>query len=696
MWASAVFAADGRNVVTNFQELAVLSREANVRPAEFDVEATVVSAMPPGARSIVLTDGTIGAYVAPGRNVEDVPSVKRGDRVRVRGRLMDAAPNLPSARYSHLSVIGEGATPDARDVRIGEIRAGRCDWEWVRVGGLVRDILPSETNVRWLIMVLCADGETLYVSLFVDKRPAAEFMSLIGRTVDICGYTNPQTGSHRRYMGRILQCPDPSNIVVRTEAKSPFDAPHVSRLKYLDPEQIAASGPVLASGVVTASWGGGHALVDCGKYGNMHLVLDDAKPPARGQSVEVVGFPQSNLFNLTLTHAHWRETAPIEFTQDEPKAISAHDVFTASAPKPSRNARLHGKTVRLKAVVHSLADPLVRSDTLLVEDAGFVIPVDVSAAPEAAAGISVGCKVEITGICVLKQESWRPDRLFPQIEGFMVIVQEPGAIRILARPPWWTAGRLWSFIGMLLAVLAGILAWNVALRRAAARKGRELLREQIGHMKTQLKKEERTRLAVELHDSLAQSLTGVSLEVDTAMRLADGRNTAMMEHLGIASRTLNSCRNELRHCLWDLRNHALEERTMDEAIRQTLAPHVAGVDVTLRFDLPRTRIPDNTAHAILRIIRELALNAIRHGQATKIWIAGCADGPWLRFSVRDNGCGFDPHSASGIAEGHYGLLGIQERIEALEGEFNIDSVPGKGTNVRMSIKLPYEGREPQK
>ena len=68
----------------------------------------------------------------------------------------------------------------------------------------------------------------------------------------------------------------------------------------------------------------------------------------------------------------------------------------------------------------------------------------------------------------------------------------------------------------------------------------------------------------------------------------------------------------------------------------------------------------------------------------------------LRFSVRDNGCGFDPHSASGIAEGHYGLLGIQERIEALEGEFNIDSFPGKGTNVRMSIKLPYEGREPLK
>ena len=126
---------------------------------------------------------------------------------------------------------------------------------------------------------------------------------------------------------------------------------------------------------------------------------------------------------------------------------------------------------------------------------------------------------------------------------------------------------------------------------------------------------------------------------------------------------------------------------MDSAIRQTLAPHVAGVDVAVRFNVPRERISDNTAHAILRIVRELAVNAIRHGRATKLWIAGGADGDTIRFSVRDNGCGFDPAAAPGFAEGHYGRLGISERVEALEGEFTIDSAPGTGAKASVSLRV---------
>lgn len=205
-----------------------------------------------------------------------------------------------------------------------------------------------------------------------------------------------------------------------------------------------------------------------------------------------------------------------------------------------------------------------------------------------------------------------------------------------------------------------------------------------------MKTEERTRLAVELHDSLAQNLTGVSLEIDTAMKMMDEDSPATRKHLGIAAQSLKSCRDELRNCLWDLRNRALETRTMDEAIRQTLAPHVAGVVVAVRFNVPRERISDNTAHAILRIIRELTLNGIRHGGATKIWIAGSIEGGRMHFSVRDNGRGFDPDSAPGFGEGHYGLLGIQERIDEFEGEFILKSSPGKGTRATVSLNVPQE------
>ncbi|MBQ6327710.1 MAG: sensor histidine kinase, partial [Kiritimatiellae bacterium] len=245
----------------------------------------------------------------------------------------------------------------------------------------------------------------------------------------------------------------------------------------------------------------------------------------------------------------------------------------------------------------------------------------------------------------------------------------------------WTPGRLMIVIGGLLAVILGIIVRNKLQKRKAA---------MLAKFSTELKVEERTRLAVELHDSLAQNLTGVSLEIDTAGKLAETDPKAMREHLGQATRTLKSCRDELRNCIWDLRNRALEESSMDEAIRQTLAPHVIGVDVAIRFNVPRERISDNTAHAILRSIRELAINAVRHGKATKIWIAGSIDGDNLLFSVRDNGTGFDPATAPGFAEGHYGLVGITERIEALEGEFNIESSPGSGAKATARISARRE------
>ena len=232
-------------------------------------------------------------------------------------------------------------------------------------------------------------------------------------------------------------------------------------------------------------------------------------------------------------------------------------------------------------------------------------------------------------------------------------------------------------IGGLLAIILGIVVRNKLQKRKAA---------MLAKFSTELKVEERTRLAVELHDSLAQNLTGVSLEINTAEKLADHDAAAMSEHLGRAARTLKSCRDELRNCLWDLRNRALEETSLGEAIRQTLAPHVVGVDVTIKFNVARERLSDNTTHAVLRIIRELAVNAIRHGRAKKLWVAGSTDGDNLLFSVRDNGCGFDPASAPGFAEGHYGLVGISERVETFEGEFNIESSPGKGTKATISLR----------
>jgi signal transduction histidine kinase len=291
----------------------------------------------------------------------------------------------------------------------------------------------------------------------------------------------------------------------------------------------------------------------------------------------------------------------------------------------------------------------------------------------------------VTGICVTETDSWTPYASFPHIRDVFLVPQAEIGITILRRPSWWTPKRLLIALAALLALTLGILVWNISLHRLAERRGKELAEESIARAETDMKVLERTRLAVELHDSVAQNLTGVAMELEAARQYQDGAPTELLNHMGIAWRTLKSCRDELRNCLWDLRNNALEETDMETAIRKTLLPHIKGIELVLRFKVPRQMLSDNTTHAMLRVIRELALNGIRHGKAKTIRIAGDIDGNTLKFSVSDDGCGFDPENCPSVDDGHFGLQGIRERVAQLGGTVSISSEPGKGTKTTVTI-----------
>ena len=124
---------------------------------------------------------------------------------------------------------------------------------------------------------------------------------------------------------------------------------------------------------------------------------------------------------------------------------------------------------------------------------------------------------------------------------------------------------------------------------------------------------------------------------------------------------------------------------LNEAIRRTLAPFIGEVALQIRFNVPRRDLSDDTAHALMRIIRELASNATRHGKAKTIRIAGALENGRLLFSVSDDGAGFDPQRHPGGDEGHFGLDGIRERIENLGGSMEIESAPDKGSTIRISM-----------
>ena len=564
---------------------------------------------------------------------------------------------------------------------------GEHEQEFVRMEGTIVDLVRDEIDSDFRFFIIDSENETVYAPSQHITEDDAVLKSLVGAKVSVCGTSDRLTTPDfpRRQMRRNLYIWRLSDITVLEPApKDPFSVPELEDLANVRPADIPRIGRRRVRGKVLAVWGRNKALIEPPDRLPMRIELSDVPLPEVGSFVEAVGVPETDIYRINLTRAIWRTARSFPLPGQPVTDVRAKTILTDPAGKTGFKFEFHGKVVRLSGIIRSL--PQGEGVRFYLEDGSYLIPVDATSSPQTLRTLDVGCTVSVTGLCVMNVENWSPARPFPRIDGIVLVPRGESDITVLSRPPWWTPGRIWGVVGVLFATLLGFVIWNRSLTILANRRGRELMREQIGRVRADLKTEERTRLAVELHDTLAQNLTGVSMEIEAANGL---KGTPDMEpHLDFAAKALKSCRDELRNCLWDLRSQALEEKDMNTAILRTLQPHVNDSRVAVRFNVPRTKVSDNTAHALLRVIRELVVNAIRHGNAPTVKVAGSLDPEALRCSVTDNGSGFDPETAPGVLQGHFGIQGMRERIEELGGEFTLESAPGKGTKATIVIPAP--------
>lgn len=613
-----------------------------------------------------------------------------GDWITADGIIQGNTATDVSSLIREVSRIRGGTPPVAMDASLSDVISGALDWRPVRIRGFIRDVLLSETNPNWAILILADTHSFLYLSTPLNGTPLAVYERFIGRQVSVTGVANPKDGSKRAYVGRIFQFSDPEALTfLDAGARDPYDAPDLSSLRAMRPAEIAIQGRHRVQGLIRASWGH-NALLMTPSGETVRLICETDLPPKPDQFVEVSGFPLSDFFHITLARTCWRTVPSQSMPRVSERVLTLTDINRQKDQTPFRIVHHQGRSVHVEGRVRYLPEDDVRSTPLQLEVGADIIPIDLQPLKHRPTGLEKEARIAVTGICVLETDYWQPHLPFPRIRGFRLIVNTPDQIRILSRAPWWTPGRFALALSVLLVVLVLILLWNHALRILAERRGRQLLREQFGHVTAQLKTEERTRLAVELHDTLAQNLTGVSLELEAACALGRETPPAMQTHLGFAARALKSCRDELRNCLWDLRCQALEESDMNRAILKTLQPHVNGPELDISFAVPRSRLSDNTAHALLRMIRELVVNAVRHGGATALQVEGRILDHTLRCTVTDNGSGVDPGTSPGVLQGHFGLQGIRERVEGLSGSVTLESAPGHGTRVTLILPIPQE------
>ena len=693
---TSVLAAGTTDVIRTAAELkdALYDHPAAGRPYELTV-SLIHARRTPQAIAWAVRDESGAVILTQSTRSPTLLTGELGDLLHITGETVLTAPATSTKFVSTLTrkarPIGHTTPDPIPEVVAQDILAGRYDCQPVRVTGTIRDAFETEDNPHWEILVLVCDGEVLTVSLPHDGLARSAFADLIGATISLTALVVPSDNSPRRQLGRILTAAGPNSITILNAATAPRSTPDIDAITgNLRPAEISALDRHRVIGRVLATWHGDTFLLKNGSGRLVRVELARGDLPSPGETVEAIGFPESDLYRINLSRARWTPCEADIPLEDQPLHLKSDDIVTTQNGRTFFRPERHGQLVRIDGIVRSLPDASGTSTCLQVDAGGLTLPVDCTAAQETLDTLEIGTHVKLTGICVLESENWRPNAVFPRIRTATLVLRSPEDLTVVSRPSRFTVARLLTALGLVSALLLIILIWNLALRRQSERRARKLTEEAIARAESDLKVEERTRLAVELHDSVAQNLTGVAMELEAARQYIARAPAELCHHLDVAWHTLRSCRGELRNCLWDLRSRALEETDLNEAIRRMLLPNVKGIVLQIRFSIPRDLLSDNTTHAVLRIIRELTVNGIRHGQASEIAIAGTFSNDELMFSVRDNGCGFDPDTAPGATCGHFGLEGIRERVYALGGTFEITSGLGRGTKATIRIHHPQE------
>lgn len=201
--------------------------------------------------------------------------------------------------------------------------------------------------------------------------------------------------------------------------------------------------------------------------------------------------------------------------------------------------------------------------------------------------------------------------------------------------------------------------------------------------------EERTRLAREIHDTLAQNFIGISSQLDTTASNFNQNREAARKHLELARRMTRHSFTEARRAVMELRASELEGKDLPAALASASKRWVEGSSLSVQVQATGSsvKVPTDLAQNILRIAQEAVTNSVKHSRAETVWVELENEQSTLRLRVRDDGNGFELPKAFHMAGGHFGILGMGERAQRFGGHFKIESRPGAGTEVQVTVPL---------
>ncbi|MCB9419835.1 MAG: sensor histidine kinase [Ardenticatenaceae bacterium] len=304
--------------------------------------------------------------------------------------------------------------------------------------------------------------------------------------------------------------------------------------------------------------------------------------------------------------------------------------------------------------------------------------------------VSFGLIMALAGETVGMLENWR--RAIIAVIGYLILL-----MFITYLIGGWQSLPAW--LGMAAVMMVFVLIYVMLfMQQMTARQEAQMLLAELEDANQQLAayarqvenltlETERQRMARELHDTLAQGLAGLILQIEgLEAHLEQGNSEKVAEIAAQAKARARTALAEARQAIGDLRQQSSDSTI--EAIAREVERFRRATGIPCDLTLPETlTLPDPMGEHVVRCVSEGLANVVQHARATAVIIHLEASRDNLHLTLHDNGQGFDP---ARIPAGHYGLVGLRERARLANGELLIDSQPHQGTTLTLIIPVKHE------
>jgi signal transduction histidine kinase len=625
----------------------------------------VITCVVPERQAFVIQDTTRGLYVEGHYEIRSGPP-QIGELLEVEG-FTDPSLFAPIINGRKVTSLGAGQLPEPVRPTWDQLVNGSLDAQYVEIQGIVTGVQTNRVTLRTRGGMVNVELRVAGVNASELKRYEDALIRVRGCLLALWDYVTHQVrvGEIRIYDADIMtDQPAPADLF-----SSPSKTP--AELLLFDPEagvfeRVKVSGQIV--------------YVREPEYFMMQSsngLRFSVKQPAGlqvGDQVEAVGFPEISgsgapVLRESVARKNGQASLP------EATHLRADDLMRAGYD--ATRVRVDGKLVSIRRTGVD--------QVLELQNGVRTFIARLSGGRGSVPDFAVGSRLELVGVYAGE----RGNRAVGQdIASFELLLNSPGEVRLLARPPWWTLERLLVIVGALACVLAATVLWITQLHRQVEERTAQLEaqiqeRQRAEHQRAM--EQERARIAQDLHDELGSSLTEISMLGVRArsVSLPDEKRNGYLEQVGAKAREMVAALDEI---VWAM-NPGHDSLASLVSYFCLYADRFLGLaNIAWRLEdssgSPDHAVDSRRRHQLFLAFKEALTNVVRHSGATEVRLGLRLDEDQVRLTLSDNGRGLP---AQARTEGMDGMANMRARLEKLGGRFEMTSETGRGTILRFYL-----------